>query len=332
MINDMDKYNDTFKSLLIDIEDFLEANTPLGEPGLLYDPVRYVLSGKGKRIRPLLALLSCGAVGGNPSKAIPAGAAIEIMHNFTLVHDDIMDESPLRRGRETVHLKWSESIAILSGDVMVGVAYRLLEHYGNHPNGMNIYKTLTHGLIEVCEGQVYDMMNNTKKNVSHDDYITTITKKTAKILETSCLIGAYAGEGKPEQLNALANYAINLGIAFQIQDDLLDLMADESEFGKHIGQDIIEGKKTWLMIEGKQRAKAERDINLMNRFFEENGLTEEFVPAIREFLIQSNTITDAENLASDYFEKSRKELEVLEPNHYKDMLNWLVEKLSQRKY
>ena len=327
----MTKFDDTFNRFLADIESLLDDQIPAQEPANLYQPVKYILSGKGKRIRPVLAMISCGAVGGNPAIAVHAGAAIEILHNFTLVHDDIMDKSPLRRGRQTIHLKWDEPTAILAGDVMVGFAYKLLDSYSSHPNCPQIFRTLTSGLIEVCEGQVFDMMNNTKTDATGDDYLMTITKKTAKILETSCLIGAYAGMAKPDQLKALSDYAINLGIAFQMQDDILDLMADEAELGKHIGQDIIEGKKTWLMIEARNRAESDTQKNLIAKFFSNNGLSEDEIETVRAFLVQSGIIDDAETLAESYFAKAKQSLAVLSDSHYKDMLIWLADKISKRK-
>ena len=328
----MNEYQKIYDELLSEVENYLDEYIPTTEPIMLYKPFKYIVSGGGKRIRPVLTMLSSGAVGGDPYEALFAGAAIEILHNFTLVHDDIMDKSPIRRGKETIHLKWDEATAILTGDVMVGYAYKLLENYNTHPNSAKIYKTLTQGLIEVCEGQVFDMMFNEKEDVSVDDYMLTITKKTAKILETCVVAGAYAGNADEQQIELLKKYANNIGIAFQIQDDVLDLMADEAALGKHIGQDIIEGKKTWLMIEARKRAKSEDAIELINRFFTNNGLKQKDIDAVRNLLLELNVVDDATEKAQEYFQKAKEILMGLESNKYTEALIWLADKLNKRKY
>lgn len=328
----MKDYKSIYNGFLAEVESFLDEYIPSAEPKILYEPFKYIVSGGGKRIRPVLTMLSCGAVGGNPGDALYLGAAIEIMHNFTLVHDDIMDESPIRRGKKTIHLKWNEPTAILTGDVMVGYAYRLLENYNNHPNLAKMYQTLTHGLIEVCEGQVFDMMFNDKEDVSADDYFLTIKKKTAKILETCAVMGAYAGNANDEEIEALKNYSENIGIAFQMQDDVLDLMADEAALGKHIGQDIIEGKKTWLMIEARKRAESEKDKNLVERFFANNGLEQKDIDNVRNLLLRLQVIDEAIKAAQNYFQKSKESLKNLKKNDYTDALLWLADTLNKRKY
>ena len=328
----MNDFRPLYDKYLNEIETLLTEYIPEKSPEILYDPFRYIVSGGGKRIRPVLTMISCGAVGADPYSAKYTGAAIEIMHNFTLVHDDIMDESPIRRGKETIHLKWDEATAILAGDVMVGYAYRLIENYNEHKNLSKIYTTLTHGLIEVCEGQVFDMTFNDKSDVSVDDYILTITKKTAKILETCTLMGAYVGNADAVQLEALSNYAINLGIAFQIQDDILDLTADEAALGKHIGQDIIEGKKTWLMIKARERAENDEHMELINRFYKSNGLEENDIADVRNMLISLDVIKDAETEAQKYFAQAKDSIANLEQNEHQQMLIWLADSLNKRKY
>jgi len=328
----MKDFRPLYDKYLTEIETLLKGYIPKYAPEVLYEPFRYIVSGGGKRIRPVLTMISCGAVGADPFTAKHTGAAIEILHNFTLVHDDIMDESPIRRGKETVHLKWDEPTAILTGDVMVGYAYQLLEHYDKHKNLSKIYSTLTHGLIEVCEGQVFDMMFNDKSNVTVDDYLLTITKKTAKILETCTLMGAYVGNADEAQIKSLSDYAINLGIAFQIQDDILDLTADEAALGKHIGQDIIEGKKTWLMIKARERVSKSEHKELIDRFFDNNGLEEIDINNVRNVLIDLNIISDASEEAQSFFNKAKNSIGNLEPNEHQQMLIWLADSLNKRKY
>lgn len=328
----MDDFKTTYNKFLIQIENLLDNYIPKQKLQELYEPFNYIITGGGKRIRPVLTMISAGAVGGNPSDAVYAAACMEIMHNFTLVHDDIMDDSSIRRGKKTIHIKWDEPTAILTGDVMIGYAYKLLENYNSHPNLALIYSTVTNGLIEVCEGQVYDMVNNTKSILSHDDYFLTIHKKTAKILETCVLLGGLIGRGENFRLKALSEYAISIGLAFQIQDDILDLIADETELGKHIGQDIIEGKKTWLMLEARNRAEEPQDRALIHKFYENNGLPETDISTVRAFLQKTRIIDDAAALAQKHFDKAKKSLTTLDKNEYTIMLEWLVDSLNKRKY
>lgn len=328
----MDEFKTTYNKYLKQVEDLLENYVPKQELQELYEPFSYIISGGGKRIRPVLTMISAGAVGSNPEDALHAAACIEIMHNFTLVHDDIMDDSPIRRGKKTIHLKWDEPTAILTGDVMIGYAYKLLENYNSHPNLSQIYSTITNGLIEVCEGQVHDMVNNAKSNVNTDDYFLTIHKKTAKILETCALLGGLVGMADNTQLQALSEYAISVGLAFQIQDDILDLTADEAELGKHIGQDIIEGKKTWLMLEARNRATQPEDIALIGKFYKNNGLPESDISSVRDFLHRTSIINDATALTQEYFDKAKASLNSLDRNEHTMMLKWLADSLNKRKY
>jgi geranylgeranyl diphosphate synthase type II len=290
------------------------------------------MSAGGKRIRPVLAMICAGAVGGNPETALNAGIASEILHNFTLVHDDIMDESPMRRNRETIHKKWNEPIAILTGDLMVGYAFRLLPTKSESNYSDEIIRTFSDGLIEVCEGQAFDMQFNERKDVTIDEYLLMITKKTARLLETSAVIGGYCGNANQEQIIILRNYANAIGLAFQLQDDLLDLTAEEAELGKKIGQDIFEGKKTYMLLKALELVKDEKDILLLNKFISENGLDYSYVPAIKELFNRIGVLEDAQKKIDFYFNKALKEIEQLPKNKYSDMLIWMISKLNKRKY
>jgi geranylgeranyl diphosphate synthase, type II len=326
MINDFDQI---YKDYLNQVEDRLKDYTDFGKPNSLYDPFKYIMSGGGKRIRPILCMISAGAVGTSPQEAIDSACAIEILHNFTLVHDDIMDESPMRRGRDTIHIKWSEPAAILCGDVMVGYAYRLLPDC-KHERSAEILDQFTTGLIEVCEGQAFDMDMNEQKEFTLDDYILTISKKTARLLETSAVIGGHIGKGTPEQIESLRNYAFNLGIAFQIQDDLLDLTADVAKLGKTIGLDIAEGKKTFLIIRAIEKAETAEDKDLLKRFVGENGLPMEFVDEMRQMMERLGVLDDARSEAQKYFETALKYLEELPKNSSTEMLVELTNKINKR--
>lgn len=227
-------------------------------PYSLYDPVNYIMSGGGKRIRPILVLLSCETFGGDIENAINAAIAVEILHNFTLVHDDIMDNANTRRGKETVHVKWDVNAAILVGDELIGLSYRSLLRSRTN-NIAAVVQSFTDGVIEVCEGQALDKEFEESTDVSLDDYIIMIRKKTAELLKTSAIMGAIIGNAGEEDIKAISVYSENIGLAFQIQDDLLDVIANENEFGKKIGGDILEKKKTYLylraleMLNGKER-------------------------------------------------------------------------------
>lgn len=216
-------------------------------PATLYDPPRYLFEGGGKRLRTGMTLLSYGLVKKNIEQALPAAAAVEILHNFSLVHDDIMDHDELRRGRQTVHTKWNESIAILSGDLLAAKAYQALSLL---PDKV-LKKALTifnDGFISLCEGQAMDKEFESRTHVSRKEYLTMIRLKTAALFETAMRLGIVVACGKPAQEKAVIQFARAFGLAFQIQDDWLDITGDEKTFGKDIGSDLIEHKKTFISI------------------------------------------------------------------------------------
>ena len=213
----------------------------------LLEGCRHVLLTGGKRARALLVLLSAEAVGGRARDALDAAAATEILHNFTLVHDDIMDHAATRRGKPTVHVKWNVNYALLVGDVLVGLAYRgLLETRSRHIQRM--IRLFTDGLLEVCEGQALDLSQEALRRSTMHAYFAMIAKKTARLFSMAAELGALAGGGTPSQVRTLRTFGQYLGRAFQVQDDLLDVVADQQEFGKTIGGDIRERKKTFLWL------------------------------------------------------------------------------------
>ncbi|MEG2370961.1 MAG: polyprenyl synthetase family protein [Alistipes sp.] len=238
--------------LLSSIENYLAQLEINSEPERLYAPIGYSLAGGGKRLRPMLLMLACGIFSDRTDAAMPAAAAIEVFHNFTLLHDDIMDNAPVRRGKPSVYAKWGESVAILSGDAMMISAYRLLSGVPAHllPQILTTFNSMA---LEVCEGQQYDMDFEQKTKVSVVDYTHMIELKTAVLLAGATTIGAIIGGAEEEDCRKLHRFAIELGLAFQLQDDLLDSYGDE-RLGKSIGGDILEGKKTYLMITAMSRA------------------------------------------------------------------------------
>jgi geranylgeranyl diphosphate synthase type II len=239
----------------------LQTLVRTGEPRDIRDACRYVLSGGGKRVRAVLVLLSCEAAGGKLRSALDAAAAIEVLHNFTLVHDDVMDNSWERRGRPTVHVRWDLNTALLTGDVLLGVGYRtLLRDRVLHAE--RIAQLFTRGLLEVCEGQALDLALERRSGVAIPDYFRMIEKKTASLFSMATEIGSLIGGGSLRIQAALRQYGHYLGRAFQLQDDLLDVVADPRNLGKPVGGDIVERKKTFLLLRAADRAKGEDRVFL----------------------------------------------------------------------
>ena len=321
-----EKYNEFLNSVEQRMYEYVKS----GEQKNLYDPFEYIVSGGGKRIRPVLTLISAGAVGGDPYSAVDPAVAIEILHNFTLVHDDIMDESSIRRGRDTIHIKWSEATAILTGDVMVGHSYKLLPKAKNHQEADSIMEVFTQGLIDVCEGQAMDMEFNERRDVKIEDYLLMIEKKTARLLQTSAKIGAFMGHGNIDEIESLSSYAYNLGMGFQIQDDLLDISADEKQLGKSIGQDIVEGKKTYLILKAMDKAESEADRKMLSDFYENDGLSGDNILKMKSMFERLGILDDAGDEAQKYFNAASEELSNLDENEYTEMLEWLLEALNKR--
>lgn len=226
-----------------------------GKPNELYDPITYTMRLGGKRIRPTLCLLAAQLFGGDLEKAMNLAMAVEVFHNFTLVHDDIMDEAPIRRGMPSVHAKWNRDVAILSGDVMFVQAYQLLAK-GNSEKISQILSVFNQTAIEVCEGQQFDMNFETRNDVTANDYIEMIRLKTAVLLACSLQLGAFEAGASDKNAQLIYEFGEKIGIAFQIQDDFLDCYANPEDFGKRVGGDIISNKKTFLMLTAIEKAEA----------------------------------------------------------------------------
>jgi geranylgeranyl diphosphate synthase type II len=231
-------------------------------PGQLYEPISYILTLGGKRMRPALLLMACELFGGDVNKAIAPALAIEVFHNFTLMHDDIMDKAPLRRGKTTVHEKWNQNVAILSGDVMLIEGYKLMMQVDNHLL-RQVLDIFNETAVGVCEGQQLDMEFETREVVNINEYINMIRLKTAVVLGGALKIGALIGGASQKDANLLSDFGIQLGIAFQLQDDILDVYGDPEKFGKQVGGDIISNKKTYLLIKALELAQG-ADANELN--------------------------------------------------------------------
>jgi len=226
---------------------YLNEKIEVKEPINLYEPIHYILQLGGKRLRPVLTLLTCDLFGGDVKKAFDAALAIEVFHNFTLIHDDIMDSAPIRRGKPTVHIKWNENTGILSGDAMMILANQCIENYD-----AAVFKTLmilfNKTALEVCEGQQLDMDFETRNNVAIPEYIMMITNKTSVLVAAAMKMGAIIAGAPDEEAAKIYAFGLNLGIAFQLQDDYLDTFGNAEQFGKQIGGDITENKKTFLYL------------------------------------------------------------------------------------
>ena len=320
---------------LLDAQNIIEKrienlNLP-NEPAELYDPVRYILSIGGKRIRPALVLLGCDLFGGSASSAIFPALAIEIFHNFTLLHDDIMDKSELRRGKQTVHLKWDENVAILSGDVMSMLASRLINEA---PQAVlrNVNDVYTKTAMEVCEGQQFDMNYESRKAVEEEEYLRMIELKTAVLIAASLKIGAMLGGAAEKDAEDLYLFGKNMGIAFQLQDDLLDTYGNTAEFGKKTGTDIIDNKKTILMITALRKASAEQKKALMNCLNSTDFIPEEKVAAVVKIFDALNIKSLVEIKIRHYFDEALENLKSLNrPEEDKAELYKFAEYLLERK-
>jgi len=232
------------------------------EPKLLYEPVSYTLSNGGKRMRPLLVLMGCKVFSDDVSQAVHPAIGIEIFHNFTLLHDDIMDNAPIRRGKPSVHNKWNNNIAILSGDAMMILAYQELCKTDSSVLSQ-VLEIFNKTALEVCEGQQLDMDFETSDNVSISDYVNMIRLKTAVVLAGGLKVGAIIGKADAEQANLLYQFGLNTGIAFQLQDDILDVYGEVQKVGKQKGGDIISSKKTFLLLKALELADGEQAKDLL---------------------------------------------------------------------
>jgi len=298
------------------------------QPKELYEPISYLMQLGGKRMRPVLLLMATDLFEGDPEQALPAALAIEVFHNFTLMHDDIMDNAPLRRGKATVHEKWSSSVAILSGDVMLVEAYKLLMKV---PASVleKVLKVFNETAVGVCEGQQIDMNFEKRSHVSIDEYLEMIRLKTAVLLGGSLSIGALvAGAPNPQAQLAYA-FGENLGIAFQLQDDILDVYGDPEKFGKQVGGDIISNKKTYLLIKALETAKGD-DLHSLENWLLSNEVDLK-VSAVTALYDKLGVRTMAEQQMISYADKALNALQQIDaPQDRKQELEAFAQTLLVR--
>lgn len=299
----IDKYQESFINYL---EDF----TVDKEPKNLYEPVNYILKLGGKRLRPVLTLMASELFGSDYKEALDAALSIEVFHNFSLVHDDIMDDAPLRRGQETVHEKWNLNTGILSGDAMLILAYQLFENYEAH-----VFRALAElfskTALEVCEGQQYDIDFETRSDVSIAEYLKMIEYKTAVLVGAAMKMGAIIAKASHEDQQGIYDFGRYLGIAFQLQDDYLDAFGDPETFGKQVGGDIIENKKTYLYLKAIAFSN-EKDKAILSKWFESQPKnSENKVEEVKQLFIKTGAEAAIKEAVGVYTEKAFSVLETL---------------------
>ena len=328
MKSDEQKYSCIYKSQIQKVDVILNLLLKNHKPKSLYEPCSYILEGKGKRLRPFLVLVSAKSVGGSFAKSYNAAAAVEILHNFTLVHDDIMDNSDKRRGRLTLHKKYDINTAILAGDNLIALAYECLLKDSKR-NVNQVVSTFTHGIIEVCEGQSLDKEFELRDKVSLAEYKVMIYKKTAALAEMCCVLGGQLAGASKKEINALLSYGKNLGMAFQIQDDLLDIIGDEHEFGKKIGSDLVEGKKTYLFLRALQKAKG-ADKEQLQKVIVQKGIERSEIENYKNLYIRLGILKDAKKEIERYTKLAIESLTSLRNKEGKQLMIWLANALIHR--
>ena len=299
------------------------------EPAGLYDPIRYVLRGGGKRLRPLLLLAAARTYGVDAEEAMPGALAVEVFHNFTLVHDDIMDHADERRGRPTVHLRWDESTALLCGDYLMGLAYDLLARSRGRSSTSRLIARFQMMTAQLCEGQMLDKAFEIREYVTVDEYLQMVDRKTGALLQASLQIGGLLGGASDDEMALLEAIGRDAGRSFQIKDDLLDLTADDERWGKTIGGDLIEGKKTYLLLRALERTQGE-EREWFLRIVREGGLPPAQVGEARERMARSGVLDEASAEAQRYSRRAAESTERLGASLDVDMLDFLLVRMQDR--
>ena len=302
------------------------------QPPDLYEPISYILSLGGKRLRPALVLMACDAFGGDVKKAVKAALAIEVFHNFTLMHDDIMDKAPLRRGQVTVHERWNQNVAILAGDAMMVEANKLMLQVPDAilRQVMDIFNDTAAG---VCEGQQFDMSFESRDRVSADEYINMIRLKTAILLGGALKIGALIGGASTKDADLIYTFGEQLGIAFQLQDDILDVYGDPDKFGKQVGGDILSNKKTYLLIKALESAREGDAAGLQQWLDNISADPQQKVAAVTAIYNNLQIREQAEQAMQAYATKAFAAFDSIDlPNANKQYLRGFADSLLVREY
>ncbi len=309
---------------------YLESRIKPREPSNLYAPISYILGLGGKRLRPVLTLMTAEVFGADSSKALNAALAVEIFHNFSLVHDDIMDAAPLRRGQMTVHEKWDLNTGILSGDAMLILAYQLFESYDDL-TFRSLAQLFSKTALEVCEGQQYDIDFASRNDVTIAEYLKMISYKTAVLVAAAMKMGAIIAGASGKSQQGIYTFGLNLGIAFQLQDDYLDVFGDPKAFGKQLGGDIIENKKTFLFLKALELATVGQKEQLQQLFVTQPQDPLYKVQMVKAIFRDSGAARRTKEEIATYTEKAFSILEVLEiAQANKDSLRAFGEQLMGR--
>lgn len=312
------------------INNYIDNQDFTGTPKELYAPIEYILRQGGKRMRPTLCLLACELFGGDIDECMTPAVAAEIFHNFTLVHDDIMDQAPLRRGMETVYHKWNSDIALLSGDTMLIKAFQYVLDT-DKKYCYEVFAELCKVALEVCEGQQYDLNFETQNNVSLDSYLEMIRLKTAVLLGSVLKIGAIVAGADAKNQKAIYDFGIALGMAFQLQDDIFDCYGDVKVFGKMTGGDISDNKKTYLYLKALELASEEDKTTLTELFEMPKGRDEKKIQDVLNIYAKYNVKDIVTDLMTQYYEDSLKYLDSVDvPEERKTILRNYAEYLYKR--
>jgi geranylgeranyl diphosphate synthase, type II len=316
--------------------DLSRINDALGKcfdkksPVTLYAPARYILEGNGKRIRPFLTLLASEAVCGSSENALHVALAVEILHNFTLIHDDIMDQAELRHSRPTVHKKWNTNAAILSGDMMIAYAYELALRAKSTRHAELIH-ILNDANITICEGQALDMELEEKQDATIADYLDMIAKKTGRLISAALEAGGVAGNATDEQLQSLVLFGEKIGRAFQIQDDYLDIMAENGKSGKMAGGDIINGKKTYLLLRSLELTSG-TEQDLLRSIISNKGIGVEGVPEVKAIYERCGVLEETASLINRNTEEALTAIDELPYEEGRDYLKGFACMLMKRDF
>jgi geranylgeranyl diphosphate synthase type I len=309
---------------------FWQTYLTFGTPPMLYEAARHLPLAGGKRIRPFLIMISCESVSGDAQKTLPFAAGIELMHNFTLVHDDIMDHSILRRNIPSVHMKFGEATAILSGDLLFAKSFEAIQDTTvEYQTYKELEREFVQCVIAICQGQQLDMEFESQKTISEHDYLNMISKKTAALFKISAKGGGLIGGGDAKEIKALTAYGIALGFAFQIWDDYLDMSSDAKTLGKDIGNDIRNGKKTLIAVHCLSHAKG-KEKQLLDDIFGNRTASEQDVKKVYDLFQELGSVDYAKQRALQYTKQAKDAITVLKPSDAKELLHQLIDYTVQR--
>ena len=336
MVEPNDSVIEKLKANAVPVERFIDEVLEPRKPETLYDASRHLFAAGGKRLRPYLVMKVCELVGGDPDIAVPYAAAMEILHNFTLIHDDIMDNDRLRRGETTVHARWGVPVAIASGDLLFAKVYEAMYRPAVQralpcERVIESIKRVTDAAIAICEGQVLDISYPNTSGVSEEDYVFMVGGKTATLFKACAEVGALVGGGDREQVERVGAFAYDAGIAFQIVDDVLGATADEETLGKPVGSDLREGKKTLIIIHALKNASPEGRSALLKVLGVKDASPSD-VEAANAILVESGSIDYAIKAAKRYYERAKGMLEHFPDSPAKDALFEMADYFMSRTY